>query len=115
MRRIVESKIRASLRSYDVVVRCSDNEFVYSVACADINRATQRFETIRASLEPVTGAWLTAGFALLRDQDTLAEVIARAAADVAADRAPVWDETGPVNGGRSAAGRGANHNDRAGT
>lgn len=85
---IVESKVRSSLRSYDVVVRRNDHELIYSLECADVDLAARRFETIRASIEPITGAWLTAGFSLLREDDTLAEVIARAAADAAADQAP---------------------------
>lgn len=84
----VVAALRASLRSYDVVVRYGGDEFVYSLAGADISAAVKRFRTMRTLLsdrEPLRT--VSAGFAELDVEDDLESLVARADADLYAHRA----------------------------
>lgn len=80
--REVATGLTKSLRSYDVVVRFGGDEFVYSLAGAQLNDATARFEKMRTSLAHINGDSVSAGFAELGPDDTLDTLIARADADL---------------------------------
>jgi anti-anti-sigma factor len=78
----VVSELIGSLRSYDIVVRFGGDEFVYSLAGADIGAARSRFEAMQESLLASHGDSVSAGFAELGANDTLEALIARADADL---------------------------------
>lgn len=80
--RAVVVGLKASVRSYDVIARYGGDEFVYSLAGADVDAAAQRFEMMRASFMHVNGDSVSAGFAALREDDTLSTLVARADADM---------------------------------
>lgn len=85
--RAVVTGLKESLRSYDVVVRYGGDEFVYSLAGADEDAAAQRFEKMHTSFVFVNGDSFSGGFAALREDDTLLELIARADSDLYERRA----------------------------
>lgn len=78
----VAAGLRASLRSYDVIVRFGGDEFVYSLAGAELGDAISRFEKMRDSLARTTGDSVSAGFAELRQGESLEVLIARADDDL---------------------------------
>jgi diguanylate cyclase (GGDEF)-like protein len=79
--------LRASLRSYDVIVRFGGDEFVYSLAGADLEAADARFRTMRTLLEHAApGRTVSAGFAELCDGDDLDALVRRADVDLYARR-----------------------------
>ena len=80
--REVAANLRASLRSYDVVMRFGGDEFVYSLAGATIDDAVARFDKLRASLAHINGDSASAGFAELGRSDTLHTMLARADSDL---------------------------------
>jgi diguanylate cyclase (GGDEF)-like protein len=86
--RAVVVGLRASVRSYDVIARYGGDEFVYSLAGADDDAAAERFETMRRSFVHVNGDSVSAGFAALRDGDTLDMLVARADANLYQRRRP---------------------------
>jgi diguanylate cyclase (GGDEF)-like protein len=85
--RLVVSALRASLRSYDVVVRYGGDEFVYSLGDTDVAGAVKRFGTMRGLLsEGAPGSSVSAGFAELGADDDLDTLICRADSDLFARR-----------------------------
>ena len=111
----VQAALRASLRSYDVVVRYGGDEFVYSLAGADLQAAAERFQTMRTLLEyGAPGRTVSAGFAELRPDDDLESLIRRADDDMLARRqaarglprhvqdGPVADDSGSATGSEGA-------------
>jgi len=85
--RQVTAALRATLRSYDVIMRLEGDEFLFSLPGAD--RATaelraQEFGVILAEEAP--GATATVGFAELRGNDTLDEIISRAEIELVKNR-----------------------------
>jgi diguanylate cyclase (GGDEF)-like protein len=85
---MVVETLRASLRSYDVVMRYGGDEFVYSLAGADVTAAAQRFKTMRMMLlDCAPGRRVSAGFSLLGPDDDIDSLISRADEDLYARRA----------------------------
>jgi diguanylate cyclase (GGDEF)-like protein len=80
--REVAANLRASLRSYDVVMRFGGDEFVYCSAGATLSDTVARFEKLRDSLAHINGDSVSAGFAELGPNDTLDTMIAGADADL---------------------------------
>jgi diguanylate cyclase (GGDEF)-like protein len=75
----VVSTIRSKLRSYDPVVRYGGDEFVCTLADADLDDAQRRFDDIQTALGTVReGCSISVGFACLEDEDTLDNLTARA-------------------------------------
>jgi diguanylate cyclase (GGDEF)-like protein len=79
--RAVVTQLKSTLRSYDVVVRFGGDEFIYSLADAELGAAVDRFGRMQASLAHFHAS-ASAGFAELREDDTLEMLIARADADL---------------------------------
>jgi diguanylate cyclase (GGDEF)-like protein len=75
--------IRAHLRSYDLIVRIGGDEFLCVMSGASIDEAHQRFNVIQAALaaDP-DGCEIKVGFAALAAEDSAAELIRRADADL---------------------------------
>lgn len=81
--RALGDALRASLRSYDVVVRYGGDEFVCGLPRAGIAQASARLDDVSAQLgASVPGASVTVGFAALRDGDRLEDVLRRADEDM---------------------------------
>jgi diguanylate cyclase (GGDEF)-like protein len=79
----VVDALRASLRSYDVVVRYGGDEFLFSLSGADEEAAAQRLKTMRTLLgHRMSGRSVSAGFATLRPDDDLDALIRRADLDL---------------------------------
>ena len=79
--------IRAHLRSYDLIVRHGGDEFLCVMSGATIELARQRFNAIQAALADERGPGaIKVGFAALAPQDSAAELIGRADADLPATR-----------------------------
>jgi diguanylate cyclase (GGDEF)-like protein len=75
--------LRETLRSYDVVVRYGGDEFVCALPHADVLQATRRFDEVAANLSAaVAGATVSAGYAALREGESLYEVLRRADEDM---------------------------------
>jgi diguanylate cyclase (GGDEF)-like protein len=75
----VVSTIRSKLRSYDPVVRFGGDEFVCTLAAADLDDARRRFDDVQTALETVRkGCSISVGFARLEPEDTLGDLTARA-------------------------------------
>jgi diguanylate cyclase (GGDEF)-like protein len=75
--------IRAHLRSYDLIVRIGGDEFLCVMSGASLDDAHQRFNVIQAALavDP-DGCEIKVGFAALSAEDSAAELIRRADADL---------------------------------
>jgi diguanylate cyclase (GGDEF)-like protein len=78
----VANGLRASVRSYDVIMRFGGDEFVYSFAGASLDDALQRFSAMRTTLAHLNGDSVSAGFAELVADDTLEGLIGRADDDL---------------------------------
>ncbi|HXX89801.1 MAG TPA: GGDEF domain-containing protein [Acidimicrobiales bacterium] len=77
--RKVAAALRATLRSYDVIVRLGGDEFLFSLPGADMATAEQRFNEFGVLLaEEAPGTTASVGFAELREGDTLDDLISRA-------------------------------------
>jgi diguanylate cyclase (GGDEF)-like protein len=85
--RKVASALRATLRSYDVVVRLGGDEFLFSLPGADLATAELRFNEFSVLLgEEAPGTTASVGFAELRERDTLDDLISRADAALVKNR-----------------------------
>jgi diguanylate cyclase (GGDEF)-like protein len=77
--RKVAAALRATLRSYDVVVRLGGDEFLFSLPGADFATAELRFNEFCVLLgEEASGTTASVGFGELREGDTLDDLISRA-------------------------------------
>jgi diguanylate cyclase (GGDEF)-like protein len=81
--------IRGHLRSYDLIVRLGGDEFLCVMSGATIHDAEQRFNIIQAGLA-ADPEWceITVGFAALATEDSAAELIRRADAELPTSRRP---------------------------
>ncbi len=87
--RKVTAALRATLRSYDVILRLGGDEFLFSLPGADLSTAEQRLREFGVILgEEAPGTSASVGFAELRNGDGLDELIARADNALAAGRQP---------------------------
>jgi diguanylate cyclase (GGDEF)-like protein len=77
LRRVVDT-IRASLRSYDLVVRFGGDEFVCGLVDLSAQDAASRFVRVNADLATHAGASVTVGLAQLEDGEPLSDLIMRA-------------------------------------
>ena len=86
----VVSAIRAEIRSYEPIVRFGGDEFICAVGGVSLAQARARFAAIQDTLaERRGGPAVSVGLAELREDDTLAELIERADAELLeARRAP---------------------------
>src|SRR5450755_3035946 len=79
--------LRGHLRSYDLIVRIGGDEFVCVMSGATINDAQHRFNIIQTALaadcEPCE---IKVGFAELETEDSAAELIRRADAELPISR-----------------------------
>lgn len=83
----VADALRESLRSYDVIMRFGGDEFVCVLPQADLEDVRRRFaEVSRTLAAAVPAASITAGFARLREEDTIESLIQRADEDLLAQR-----------------------------
>lgn len=73
---VVEA-MRGRLRSYDLIVRFGGDEFVCALMDLDMEEAAKRFELVDADLR-LRGASITVGLAELGEEDSPADLIARA-------------------------------------
>jgi diguanylate cyclase (GGDEF)-like protein len=79
--------LRACLRSYDLIVRVGGDEFVCAVPNMELDAVRERFAEASAALaRSPTGGSITVGVAELADGDFPSDVIARADADLLAQR-----------------------------
>ena len=78
----VVAEIRATLRSFDPVMRYGGDEFVAAMSGVDLDEGTRRFEAIRAALVKRAGIGVSLGLARLEPGDTVEELTARADADL---------------------------------
>jgi diguanylate cyclase (GGDEF)-like protein len=75
--------IRAHLRSYDLIVRIGGDEFLCVMSGASIDDAHQRFNVIQSALAADSDRCeIKVGFAALAAEDSAAELIRRADADL---------------------------------
>ena len=90
--RTLVATLRASLRSYDPIVRLGGDDFACGMAGVDLAEADRRFELIARSLYADTGAAISVGTAVLADGEAIEQVAARADAALAdAKRSrPAW-------------------------
>ena len=77
--RKVAAALRATLRSYDMVMRLAGDEFLFALPAADLATAEQRLREFTVLLnEESPGATASVGFAELRDGDSVDDLVARA-------------------------------------
>ena len=81
LRTTVDS-MRSHLRSYDPIVRYGGDEFVCALLDLDRPAARKRFEAINIDLDASDCGSLTVGFAELRENDSLSDLLARADASL---------------------------------
>ncbi len=79
----VVTTMRRHMRSYDLIVRVGGDEFVCAMSTAELPDARKRFSAIASDLAASADAVRT-GFAQLTGQETAAELIARADAELTA-------------------------------
>jgi diguanylate cyclase (GGDEF)-like protein len=85
--RQVTAALRATLRSYDVIMRLGGDEFLFSLPGADMATAELRAHEFGVILaEEAPGASASVGFAELRGNDTLDEIISRAEIELVKSR-----------------------------
>ncbi len=79
--------LRTELRSYDPIVRVGGDEFVCGLTNTKLEASRRRIEEIRHALRTgPAAASISVGVAMLGDRDTLAKLVARADADMYADK-----------------------------
>ncbi|MDE3086030.1 MAG: diguanylate cyclase [Acidobacteriota bacterium] len=77
--RKVAAALRATLRSYDMVMRLAGDEFLFALPSADLATAEQRLREFTVILnEEAPGASASVGFAELRQGDSVDDLVARA-------------------------------------
>lgn len=81
----VVNAIRGRLRSYDLIVRFGGDEFVCALMDLDAAETAKRFALVEADLALVNAS-ITVGLAELGSEDSLADLIARADAELYALR-----------------------------
>jgi diguanylate cyclase (GGDEF)-like protein len=85
--RKVTAALRATLRSYDVIMRLGGDEFLFSLPGADMATAELRANEFGVILaEEAPGGSASVGFAELRGNDTLDEIISRAEIELVKSR-----------------------------
>jgi diguanylate cyclase (GGDEF)-like protein len=85
--RKVTAALRATLRSYDVIMRLGGDEFLFSLPGADMTTAELRANEFGVILaEEAPGASASVGFGELRGNDTLDEIISRAETELVRSR-----------------------------
>jgi len=85
--RKVTAALRATLRSYDVIMRLGGDEFLFSLPGADRATAELRANEFGVILaEEAPGASASVGFGELRGNDTLDEIISRAEIELVKSR-----------------------------
>jgi len=85
--RKVSAALRATLRSYDVIMRLGGDEFLFSLPGADLATAERRAHEFGVILaEEAPGASASVGFSELRGNDTLDEIISRSEAELLQSR-----------------------------
>jgi diguanylate cyclase (GGDEF)-like protein len=82
--------LRTGLRSYDLIVRFGGDEFLCVLPKIDLGTVRDRFSEVSSALAatPSHGS-ITVGFAELVDDDSTADLIGRADADLLAQRQKV--------------------------
>jgi diguanylate cyclase (GGDEF)-like protein len=70
--------LRAYLRSYDLVIRFGGDEFVCALMDVSLDEAVRRFSLVDKDLSATRHGSITVGLAKLEQDDSLAELIARA-------------------------------------
>jgi diguanylate cyclase (GGDEF)-like protein len=86
--REVAEALRTTLRSYDRIIRYGGDEFVCLLPGLDIAHATERFALVNVALaKSPEGGSVTFGLAQLRPGDSVAELVARADAELYTERA----------------------------
>lgn len=83
--------IRSNLRSYDLLIRFGGDEFVCGLVDMSIAEAGQRFAEVNATLTLSDRSGITVGLAERRTEESVADLIARADADLYRQRS-----TGPA-------------------
>jgi diguanylate cyclase (GGDEF)-like protein len=85
--RKVTAALRATLRSYDVIMRLGGDEFLFSLPGADMATAELRAHEFGIILnEEAPGASASVGYSELRGNDTLDEIISRAEIELVKSR-----------------------------
>jgi len=85
--RKVTAALRATLRSYDVIMRLGGDEFLFSLPGADMATAELRASEFGVILnEEAPGGSASVGFGELRGNDTLDEIISRAEIELVKSR-----------------------------
>ena len=85
--RKVTAALRATLRSYDVIMRLGGDEFLFSLPGADMATAELRANEFGIILnEEAPGASASVGYSELRGNDTLDEIISRAEIELVKNR-----------------------------
>jgi diguanylate cyclase (GGDEF)-like protein len=85
--RKVTAALRATLRSYDVIMRLGGDEFLFSLPGADMATAELRAHEFSVILaEEAPGGSASVGFGELRGNDTLDEIISRAEMELVKNR-----------------------------
>ncbi len=75
---LVTDTIRNHLRPYDLLIRYGGDEFLCGMLGLSVREVINRFEIVNVELKVGGGSSVTAGFAELREDEPLAELIRRA-------------------------------------
>ena len=77
--RKVAAGLRATLRSYDVIMRLAGDEFLFSLPGADVTTAEKRLKEFGLILgEEAPGASVSVGFAEAQPEDSIDDLVSRA-------------------------------------